>query len=189
MSQRLSRPLDRLLAEAGACYEGSEWAARHRTIRGAWDACERPDWMLWALGKAGADHGSRLLRLMCRLVRRVWAFVPADVRPAVVFVEEVAEGKRPADGLEDMRRKLYRQVVKVRAATRRSAAFAAYYCTIPCPWASYVGYVSDNVIDVVRRRAKAGDKDAAVEAEQKKHCDLIRELWPKPPRSKWRKAA
>lgn len=38
-----------------ACQEAVEWlkASDHATLLSAWNACERPDWMLWLLHKMG----------------------------------------------------------------------------------------------------------------------------------------
>ena len=30
-----------------------DFAARHKTLAAAWDACERPDWMIWLARKKG----------------------------------------------------------------------------------------------------------------------------------------
>ncbi len=32
-----------------ACADAREWAAQYESAQSAWDACERPDWMLWLL--------------------------------------------------------------------------------------------------------------------------------------------
>ena len=39
------------LTALGACSEAVRWAETQPDAQTAWDACERPDWMLWLLGK------------------------------------------------------------------------------------------------------------------------------------------
>jgi hypothetical protein len=45
--------LVRLLKAKGACADGIEWAKQHRTASAAWEACDKPDWMLWAIDATG----------------------------------------------------------------------------------------------------------------------------------------
>lgn len=44
------------LVQLGACAEAVTWAKTQPSRSKAWASCERPDWMLWYLHKAGADH-------------------------------------------------------------------------------------------------------------------------------------
>ena len=48
-----------------ACHEGKEFLAIHKTLADAWDACQRPDWMFWALEQINWSD-ERIFRLfMC----------------------------------------------------------------------------------------------------------------------------
>src|SRR5208283_2021730 len=48
--------LKRKLTALRACHEAVEWSADYASLRHAWKACKRGDWMLWLCGKmAGRD--------------------------------------------------------------------------------------------------------------------------------------
>ncbi len=72
------------LRELDACPEAVSWARGYATERAAYDACERPDWMLWALVQR---HGYRGATAEAT-VRCAWTALshyelrhPADKRP------------------------------------------------------------------------------------------------------------
>ena len=51
-----------------ACQEGREFARKYNTMAEVWDACQRPDWMLWMLSAIEApvnDKTERLFAVWC----------------------------------------------------------------------------------------------------------------------------
>ena len=84
-----------------ACPEGKEWAKGAKTLKAMWETCQRPDWMLWGLGRIGYSD-DRVMRLYaCACVRgtpaakgTVWDLL-TDKRSknAVEVAERFAEGK------------------------------------------------------------------------------------------------
>ena len=87
-----------------ACSEGVQWAKSAQDMQGAWETCQRPDWMLWGLGKIGYSD-DRVMRLYaCACVRgtptakgTVWDLL-TDKRSkkAIEVAELFAEGKATA---------------------------------------------------------------------------------------------
>ena len=68
-------PWQRQLKKLNACREARRWARPYATARIAWAACQRPDWLLWIVGRAswGRTHGSpehRQLTLLAVLIAR-----------------------------------------------------------------------------------------------------------------------
>jgi hypothetical protein len=64
-----------LLNDLGACREARRWA-RGRTLREAWDACERGDWLLRLAGTTGVNR-RKLVLVACGFARNVRKHVPA----------------------------------------------------------------------------------------------------------------
>ena len=83
-----------------ACLEARNWAQQYATLAEAWEACERPDWMLWALNKLDADPIT-LRRFACWCVRetpladgrKVWDLLTDERRKAVEVAEAFCDGK------------------------------------------------------------------------------------------------
>jgi hypothetical protein len=92
MSQRKD-PIEKILVRYRACPEAIPWASGFATLEEAWQACEAPDWLLWALDAFGY-HGERKLRLFaasCALrVQRLWDD-PQGTR-AIAMATSVASG-------------------------------------------------------------------------------------------------
>ncbi len=62
------------LVKLDACSEAVTYARQHKSFRAAWSACERPDWMLWYLGRAVTNtqqHRESLTLLAIRFVRAI----------------------------------------------------------------------------------------------------------------------
>ena len=58
------------------CKEAAEWLKTQPDAKAAWEACERPDWMLWLAGRAGAAREALVLAA-CDCARTVLRHVPA----------------------------------------------------------------------------------------------------------------
>jgi len=106
------------LRALGACGEAVAWlvSTDHATLQSAWDACERPDWMLWLLHKLGADR-KLMVSLACDCAETalpIWLRkYPDDDRPANAIrvarlwvggeatIEQVREARRAAYAYAD----------------------------------------------------------------------------------------
>src|SRR3972149_6910811 len=68
-----------------ACPEALRWLKTQASPRAAWDACERPDWMIWLAARRGVDH-KVLARIACDCARTALRFVPAgEDRPRLAI--------------------------------------------------------------------------------------------------------
>ena len=85
-----------------ACDEAVEWASQYPDFATAWDACQRPDWMLWLHDKGIIPISDRdLLLFACDCVRytpigdgrTVWDLLTDErSRNAVEVAERYANG-------------------------------------------------------------------------------------------------
>jgi hypothetical protein len=63
------------------CDEGKDWL-KGKTLKKAWETCDHPDWMYWALSKLGYDDAATYRKLACShalSVAHLWD-MPAIVR-------------------------------------------------------------------------------------------------------------
>ena len=80
-----------MLCRLGACPEAVEWAKPYATLQQAWDACERPDWMLWLCEQTNTHHD--------KSVRLAFAFADRAVRVDAVAALRSAGLTAEADRL------------------------------------------------------------------------------------------
>jgi hypothetical protein len=90
------------LREWSACTDGYEWAESNcDSLSDAWQKCERGDWLLWLLEKAGYADKSKLITILCNCAERVLpvfeAKYPDDQRPrqAIEAARVAAENDKP----------------------------------------------------------------------------------------------
>lgn len=66
-TKRKPTKLQRYLRKKCACAEARQWVGR-KTLKKAWDTCERSDWMAWLVKTLGVAYcGCHLGRDKCRL--------------------------------------------------------------------------------------------------------------------------
>ena len=55
------------LAQHSACAAGAAFAMQYQTMADVWDACQRPDWLLWILDRLDMplDQDRRLFAVWC----------------------------------------------------------------------------------------------------------------------------
>ena len=151
-----------------ACSAAVEWAAAQPSYEQAWDACERPDWLFWLLGRTGCDRGL-LVRAACACARTVLRYVPAgEDRPRLAI--EAAEGWVRGEVTVD----------EVRVA-RDAAAYAAYayadaYAAYAAADAAAAAYAAD-AADAAHAAAYAA---AARQTSRRECCALVRGIVPRP---------
>lgn len=91
------------LQSSGACAEGLQWA-RGLSPQEAWEQCNRPDWMLWALEELGYADQRVPREFACWCVRQVWELLTDPrSRTAVEVAERYARGEATAAELSAAR--------------------------------------------------------------------------------------
>ena len=118
----------RLLKHAGACREAVEWAKPYATLQEAWDACERPDWMLW-LCEDTKRHEPECQRIACEFAEIARNSAVAALRSA--GINKQADALAVCAPIVDM----------ATARASRDAAWAASDAAVAAHYAALV--VSD----------------------------------------------
>lgn len=139
----------KIMKKYGACYIAIEWAHNNgiKTLRDAWDTCQRSDWMLWALDEIGYSDEIKLRTIVCRCVREtrisdswtVWDLLTDErSKNAVIVTERFIAGD----------------------ATRQDLSAAAWAAADADAWAA----------------AWAAARDDASAAAREQQADIIREV-------------
>ena len=125
--------IDKLIG-MNACDEGMEYARSYRTMREAWDKCERGDWMLWLLGRLAGPPESKsrkkLVLAACACARLSLDHIPAGEQRPLAAIEMAEAWARGQDGvsLDDVRRaadSAYAYAASAASAASASASAAA----------------------------------------------------------------
>ena len=71
------------LVKLEACSEAVAWAKTQPSYAKAWEACTRPDWILWLYGRALGKRSTKpMVRAACDIAETVLKYVPAgEERP------------------------------------------------------------------------------------------------------------
>lgn len=102
MSMTKTNELEQFLTKHSACSEAREWAKEFKTLHQAWNECQNPQWMLWALDAVEFkdNQTSRLFACWCvRNIpvndgRKVWdLLIDERSRNAVEVAEKFANGE------------------------------------------------------------------------------------------------
>ena len=106
--------LARQLKAIGACKEAVLWAKDYKTLRSAWEACERVDWMLWLCakmeGKKGWSTRRQIVLVACDCAELVLPIYekkyPDDkrVRNCIEVTRKWANGKATIEEVRQARR-------------------------------------------------------------------------------------
>jgi hypothetical protein len=151
------------LDKLGACDEAREWAEEFASLEEAWTACERPDWMVWWLGRAGVDVRDIVL-LACAFARRVIHLSDApDAEVALCAVEQWAHGDKTVtdEALRTAGSAAWEAVARTADSVALTAdSVAARTAAVRAAWSAWSAAVGE--ARVTERRAQ---------------CDLIRRFW------------
>jgi len=128
----MSKSIKTELEALHACGDAVEWASQYKGARQrAWEQCERPDWMLWYLGKkvnAGAFDRKRLVLAACACARTSLKFVPEGENRPLKAIETAESWARGEGGVTLADVKLaYAAVATAAVAAYAAAAVAAAY--------------------------------------------------------------
>ena len=110
-----------------ACAEAVEWASRFATPEQAWAACERGDWMLWLVGRAGIER-EKLVLVACECARLALPHTSDErVKKAIEVTEAWARGEVAIEDVRAARQgALAARTAAYAAAAAAAAAYAAY---------------------------------------------------------------
>ena len=94
------------LNKIGACSGSIEWAKNYPTRAQAWQACEKPHWLLFAIDKLGKPTEQEWRILACAFAREALPFVRhGEDRPriAIETAERYARGEATREALDAAR--------------------------------------------------------------------------------------
>ena len=161
--------LARQLKAIGACKEAVLWAKDYKTLRSAWEACERVDWMLWLCakmeGKKGWSTRQQIVLVACDCAELVLPIYekkyPDDkrVRNCIEVTREWANGKATIEEVRQARRAAYAAADAAYAAAAAAAAYAAADAA-----AAAAAYAAAAAADAAYAAADAAAADAAYAA-------------------------
>ena len=161
-----------LLKRMDACSEAVAFADQHRSLKAAWEACTRPDWMLWLLGAVTHEDDKTYRLYACWCARNT----------------PLANGRKVWDLLTDKRSRDAVEVAErfaVGEATREELA-AAWDAAWDAAWAA-AWAARDAAWDAAwaaawaaRAAARAAAGDAAWDAAWAAQSDQLRIMFPWP---------
>jgi hypothetical protein len=166
-----------------ACTAAIEWlkSTDHATLQSAWDACEKPDWMLWLLHRLGADK-KIMVTLACDCAETSLHLYakryPDDDRPAnairvarvfangTATIQEVNQARKAAAAADPAAAAAAAAAYAVSAAAADAAAYAVFAAV----------FAADAAADAVFAAAA----DAARAKANKHMAALVRKRVPNP---------
>ena len=88
------------LIDLGACAGARAWASNYPTLRDAWLACDRADWMLWLV--AYTLPRERLVWVTCQIARTALGYVPVEEERPRAAIETAEAWTRGESTLEEV---------------------------------------------------------------------------------------
>lgn len=169
----------------GACPSALKWLENYASLDGAWQVCERGDWMLWLLGKWSglpeSESRKKLVLLCCQCARLALPYVAkGNFRPfmAMGTAKAWAKGKNNIT-LQDVRIAAADAAgVDGAAIAARAAAHVAYAGDASVAAAAAAGAAADAAgaaAEMRRYGSQAADAKATV---LKKCADIVRNKTP-----------
>ena len=182
------------IKKMGACSEALEWAEDYKTIEGAWQKCERGDWMLWLLcrtvGEPESDSRKKLVLTACKCARLALPYVTkGETRPlkAIETAESWAKGESGIT-IKDVRIAAYAAIdaayvayAAYAAYVAVDAAYAAAYAAYAAAYAAYAAYAAvDAAYATVDAAVDAAYVADAQEVVVRKCAGIVREDYDAP---------
>ena len=117
----------RYLKSINACGDSITFASNYKTIQETWDACERPDWLFWLLGKqargVGSDSRNRIVFAAAQCARTALKYTKDPrVLSCILTVEGYTRGENTIEEVRTARA----DAAAAYAAAYADAADAAY---------------------------------------------------------------
>src|SRR3990167_6711038 len=126
-----AKQFEKLLIDLYACGDGRKWA-RGKTLAKTWDTLDRPDWMLWLIGKMAGTKGwptrNEIILLAADCAEMAMPIFekryPAEkrVRDCIKGVRDYVSGKITLDELKKLRSAAYDAAAAAYADTAYDAA-------------------------------------------------------------------
>jgi len=169
------------------------FASRYPSIREAWDACERPDWLLWFAGRRLTGEGDsrtfvRIAIDVARLVLPLFErYVPKDmrVRDCIEVTQRWLDGKARAVAARAAADAAYAAADAADAAAdaaayaARAAAYAAYAADAAACAGAYPDDAAACAADAAAYAVDAACAAHGSYADAKiKCCEIIRQYIP-----------
>jgi hypothetical protein len=172
-------PQDYITAHA-PCNEAAAFLRSFPTVAEAWDACTRPDWLIWAARRLGANRpaDTTFRRIACRCVRetplhdgrKVWDLLKDErSRRAVEVAEAHTRGEATDNQLADA---ASAAAAYAAAEAYAAAAYAAYAAAAYAAYAAYEAAASAAAAAAAYAAAAAQEK--AQEKARAVQCQIIR---------------
>ena len=118
--------LSRLLKRHGACAEAVKWAKPYKTLREAWKACTRGDWMLRLAGLAELCSRQGLVLAACACARLALPYVKKGEKRPLAAIETAERWARGEATLEEVRSSASAFSSASSASSAAAASSAAY---------------------------------------------------------------
>jgi type IV secretory pathway VirB6-like protein len=173
-----------------ACREGKEWAVTNTTLADVFDNCQRGDWMMWMLRRAGKIDKPTAVKLACEFALRVLPIYEKKysrkeprlaIEAALAWVnDQTEEKKRAAAAAAAAAYAAYASAAATAAAYAASAAaaYAASAAAADAAAAAAAAYddsasAAADAADAVYAAADAA-RQAARTSERQAQAELIR---------------
>ena len=175
-----------ILTKLHACLDGVLFARRDPSIREAWDACERYDWLLWYAGSrlTGEDHRRTFVRIALDCARLVLPLFER-YRPCDRRVRDCLDvTQRWIDGTATLGDVKASEIAAATAARETChIAYVAYDASAAAAYAAYAAataaYAADyDAAAAVAAYAACDDATAAYAGIDSKCCKIIRQYIP-----------
>jgi hypothetical protein len=160
------------LRSLNACKEAIEWAATEPDAETAWTTCERGDWLFWLIAKMvvgpyGSESHRKVAFLAALSSAQEWQWMGPDGRNAIELVIRFGQGE--TIDINDLRR-------------ARNEAWGEFYSPIlerqvAAALAARSAFVAADLAIVI-----AYSNLAMPWREVREYADLIRMVYPEPPR-------
>ena len=191
-----------ILTKLHACREGALFASRYPSILEAWDACERPDWLLWFAGRrlTGEGDSRTFVRIAIDVARLAMPLferhVPKDmrVRDCIEVTQRWLDGKATAgdaraaadaaaDAAYAARAATYADAAAADAAAdaayaARASAYAAYAADAAAYAGAYAEAAAAYAADAAAYAAGAAAAYGPYADAKIKCCEIIRKHIP-----------
>ena len=166
------------LVRIGACNAAVLWASGQKSRKAAWENCEVPDWLLFALDKLGKPTEREWRLLACAFARTALPCVQdVAVRAKLAGVIEVAERYARGEATKEELSAAWSATESAAYSAARSAAeSAARSAAYSAAWSA----ARSAAYSAADRAVWGADDSAAESAARKEQCNIIRAMFPMP---------
>ena len=166
---------------ADACGEAVTWARTQPSANTAWTTCERPDWMLWLLGRLVKTDDDRkaIVLVACACARTSLKYVKAGETRPLKAIETAEAWCRGETTIEQVREARYAADAASSAAASASAYASAYAASAAAAASAYASAYAAAADADAAYDAAADAADARSKARNEM-ADIVRAMVPMP---------